>query len=156
MQNQTQLDHDDVALKNKMAAASECGSSDMLGGLLSRSGGYYGVNKSTSGSKHGSNVQNVSSKDLNAGGQNLESEDGPTGNSKGIRIGIKESGKRADEDHLVEREAASIKFRQKRKERCFEKKSRKKLADHRPRALRDSLFDIQYLLAKKSKACRTA
>ena len=67
--------------------------------------GKYSVNGSGSGSNHGSNGQNGS-------------DNGVAGNT--YATGVTE--RNSDEDRFAQREAALIKFRQKRKERCFEKK----------------------------------
>ncbi|KAK1421257.1 hypothetical protein QVD17_23449 [Tagetes erecta] len=68
------------------------------------------------------------------GTDNGVAEKGKTGNLSGSGSG---SATGVDQDRLAQREAALNKFRQKRKERCFEKKvryhSRKKLAEQRPR-----------------------
>ncbi|KAL4576396.1 hypothetical protein LXL04_012489 [Taraxacum kok-saghyz] len=69
------------------------------------------------------------------GGDNgVVAEKGKIGNGSGSGSG---SGTGMDQDRLAQREAALHKFRQKRKDRCFEKKvryqSRKKLAEQRPR-----------------------
>ncbi len=71
------------------------------------------------------------------GATNMEGDNGAAGNSGAGAISGKGSGNRVEEDRFTQREAALTKFRQKRKERCFEKKvryqSRKKLAEQRPR-----------------------
>ncbi|CBI16233.3 unnamed protein product, partial [Vitis vinifera] len=67
----------------------------------------------------------------------MEGDIGAAGNSGAGAISGKGGGNRVEEDRFAQREAALTKFRQKRKERCFEKKvryqSRKKLAEQRPR-----------------------
>ncbi|PWA62523.1 CCT domain-containing protein [Artemisia annua] len=79
-----------------------------------------------------------------ASGSNNKSngENGSSGQKGNSYTAIAEAGdngvvEKVDQDRLAQREAALIKFRQKRKERCFEKKvryqSRKKLAEQRPR-----------------------
>ncbi|KAK6935971.1 Signal transduction response regulator, receiver domain [Dillenia turbinata] len=132
-------DHDELSLKNMDAAAPQCGSSYVLGGPIEGVAGNYSVNGSASGSNHGSNGQNGSSTALNAGLTNVESDNGGAGSNGAAGTGIsgRISGNGVDEDRFAQREAALTKFRQKRKERCFEKKvryqSRKKLAEQRPR-----------------------
>ncbi|KAK7822403.1 two-component response regulator-like aprr7 [Quercus suber] len=85
----------------------------------------------------GLNQQNGSTATLYASGTNMESDNGIAG--KGEASGIIGFTNRSeiDPDRVALREAALNKFRQKRKERCFEKKvryqSRKKLAEQRPR-----------------------
>uniref|UniRef100_A0A2K1YY22 Uncharacterized protein n=1 Tax=Populus trichocarpa TaxID=3694 RepID=A0A2K1YY22_POPTR len=89
-------------------------------------------------SMNGSNGQNESCIALNPRGINLESNSGAAGKDENPGTGD-ESGSRSGggQNCFALREAALNKFRQKRKERCFEKKvryqSRKKLAEHRPR-----------------------
>lgn len=139
LQHQSQLDHEDNSLKNMTADAAQCGSSNMLGGPVEGNARFHSKNGSASESNHGSNGRNGSSNGLNTGVPNMESDNGATGNSGANGIYGGASGSGADEDWLAQtrREAALKKFRQKRKERCFEKKvryhSRKKLAEQRPR-----------------------
>lgn len=139
-----QLENDELSQNNMAAAAPQCGSSNICGGgavegniANHRGNGNYSVNGSASGSNHGSNGQNGSSTALNAGGQNMESDNGVAGNSGVGGLNGRISGNPMDEDRFAQREAALTKFRQKRKERCFEKKvryqSRKRLAEQRPR-----------------------
>ncbi|XP_052189898.1 two-component response regulator-like APRR7 isoform X2 [Diospyros lotus] len=134
--HQPQQDLDNLSLKNMAAAAPQCGSTNMVGGSVEGNGRNYSANGSASGSNHGSNEQNRSSSALNAGVSNMESDNGAAGKS-GVGLSGRVGGDRADEDRFAQREAALTKFRQKRKERCFEKKvryqSRKRLAEQRPR-----------------------
>ncbi|KAG6678378.1 hypothetical protein I3842_14G077600 [Carya illinoinensis] len=136
-QHQLQQDHSDVSQKNMAGASQQCGSSNALGGPVESNAGNYSVNGSASGSNFGSNGQNGSSTALNAGVTNVESENGAAGNIGAGAISGKNSGNGSDEERVAHREAALYKFRQKRKERCFEKRvryqSRKKLAEQRPR-----------------------
>ncbi|KDP29057.1 hypothetical protein JCGZ_16446 [Jatropha curcas] len=142
MQSQQQLTppgHDDSSLKKMAAVVPHCGSSNMLGGPVEGNGGNYSINGSASGSNHGSNGQNGSSTAVNAGGTNMESDNGiagKTGSGDGSGSGSG-GGNRIDQNKFSQREAALTKFRQKRKERCFRKKvryqSRKRLAEQRPR-----------------------
>ncbi|KAM7258287.1 hypothetical protein ACFE04_014028 [Oxalis oulophora] len=138
-----------------------CGSSNVLGGKTDGIGanvGNYIMNGSGSGSNHGSNGQNESSNVLNNNGlTNMESDMGAAGNT-GVnggttgRAGADGSG--VDEDWAAQREAVLIKFRQKRKERCFEKRvryqSRKKLAEQRPRV------KGQFVRQKMPDNCRSS
>ncbi|EXC33207.1 Two-component response regulator-like protein [Morus notabilis] len=136
-QHMLQAEHDDLSLKNMAASAQQCGSSNVFGGPVESHTRNYSVNGSASGSNHGSNGQNGSSTALNAGLTNVESDNGVIGNSGGDGISRRNSGIGVDENRVAQREAALTKFRQKRKERCFEKRvryhSRKKLAEQRPR-----------------------
>lgn len=72
------------------------------------------VNGSASGSKYGSNGHNGSETGLRA--EHAVTEDG-NGTASG-----RSGGSGANEDRVAQRAAALTKFRQKRKERCFEKK----------------------------------
>lgn len=114
MQKQQLHDHSDLSLKKLAAAAPHCGSSNVRSGPVKGNPGNYSVNRSASGSNHGSNGQNGS----NIGGTNMESDNGVAGKS-GSGDG---SGNRVDENKFSRREAALTKFRQKRNERCFRKK----------------------------------
>ncbi|XP_022962991.1 two-component response regulator-like APRR7 isoform X2 [Cucurbita moschata] len=139
-QNNQQMssERNDFSLK-KISAATHCGSSNVLNGPVEGNAANYSVNGSASGSNHGSNGQNGSSTAVNAGGLNMESDNGigrksRSGDASGSGSG---SGNEVDQDKVSQREAALTKFRQKRKERCFHKKvryqGRKKLAEQRPR-----------------------
>ncbi|KAL5733383.1 hypothetical protein ACOSP7_032723 [Xanthoceras sorbifolium] len=126
--------HDDLLLKNMAAAAPQCGSSNVLSVAIEGNAGNHSLNGSTSGSNHGSNGQNGSSIALTA---DIDSDNGVImkgGDGDGIGYGSRSG---VDQNRFAQREAALHKFRQKRKERCFEKKvryqSRKKLAEQRPR-----------------------
>lgn len=136
-QCQPQADHDDILLTKMAADARQCGSSNAFEGSMEENVVNYSVNGSVSGSNHGSNGQNRSGTVLNTEQQNMESDNMAGGNCGVGVISRKSSGSGADEDRVTQREAALIKFRQKRKERCFEKRvryhSRKKLAEQRPR-----------------------
>ncbi|KAK8550961.1 hypothetical protein V6N13_119462 [Hibiscus sabdariffa] len=104
-----QADHDNS--HKIIATTKQCGSSNLFKGPSECDIINYSVNGSASGSNYGSN---------------------------GMAGAIsRRSGSAAEEDRVAQRLAALTKFRQKRKERCFEKKvryhSRKKLAEERPR-----------------------
>uniref|UniRef100_A0A5B7AGV0 Putative response regulator isoform 3 n=1 Tax=Davidia involucrata TaxID=16924 RepID=A0A5B7AGV0_DAVIN len=141
-QKQQWPNHDDLSLRN-MVTAPHCGPSNVLSTPIEGNAANYSLNGSASGSNNGSNGQNGSS-DQNgsstaviAEGRYMVSDSGVAGNcgagggsGSGSRSGV-------DQNQLALREAALNKFRQKRKERCFEKKvryqSRKRLAEQRPR-----------------------
>ncbi|XP_052883077.1 two-component response regulator-like PRR37 isoform X3 [Gossypium arboreum] len=116
----------------------QCGSSNMSSAPhVEANAGNHSSNGSAPESNHGSNGQNGNITALNSRGLNLESENGLLGKG-GTVGGIGFGGSNgADQNRFSQREAALNKFRQKRKERCFEKKvryqSRKKLAEQRPR-----------------------
>ncbi|KAL5055999.1 hypothetical protein RYX36_036681 [Vicia faba] len=96
----------------------------------------YGLDGNAAESDHGSNGQDGSNtltiRTINVRNGNVEA--GSFGISGIDKVNI---GNGSYEQRFALREAALLKFRQKRKERCFEKKvryqSRKKLADQRPR-----------------------
>ncbi|XP_052311006.1 two-component response regulator-like PRR73 isoform X5 [Populus trichocarpa] len=119
-----QNDHTALPQPVIQAAAPQCGSSNMLSTPTQGNAGDYSLN----GSDHGSNGQNGSSIAL-SGAVEKGGTPGP-GDESGSRSGV-------GRNRFALREAALSKFRQKRKERCFEKKvryqSRKKLAEQRPR-----------------------
>ncbi|KAJ9184211.1 hypothetical protein P3X46_003959 [Hevea brasiliensis] len=133
MQSQQQRlpsDHDDLSLKKMAAAVPHCGSSNLLGGPVEGNGGNYSINGSASGSNHGSNHgsnrQNGSSTAVNAGGTNVENDNGiagktESGNGSGSGSGSG-NGNQVDQNKFSQREAALTKFRRKRKDRCFRKK----------------------------------
>uniref|UniRef100_A0A7N0RAP4 Pseudo-response regulator 7 n=1 Tax=Kalanchoe fedtschenkoi TaxID=63787 RepID=A0A7N0RAP4_KALFE len=132
-------DLDQCALKEAPLAAPQCRSSNAINGPVELNPGNYSTNGSGSGSNHGSNGQNGSSILTlpNAGTTNTKSDTGMPVNNASDDCKGKTGTSGSDEDRFAHREAALTKFRQKRKERCFEKKvryqSRKKLADQRPR-----------------------
>uniref|UniRef100_A0A2C9W0D2 CCT domain-containing protein n=1 Tax=Manihot esculenta TaxID=3983 RepID=A0A2C9W0D2_MANES len=136
-QHRSSADHDDISLKNMAAFAPQCGSSNVVGEKIKGNAGNCSMNGSVSGSNHGSNGQNGSSTALNNGLTNVESDNREAGNSGAGGKSERISGNAVDEDRVAQREAALSKFRQKRKERCFEKRvryqSRKRLAEQRPR-----------------------
>uniref|UniRef100_A0A0D6R118 Response regulatory domain-containing protein n=1 Tax=Araucaria cunninghamii TaxID=56994 RepID=A0A0D6R118_ARACU len=148
-------------MNNVGVTAPLCGSSNMVGcapdgnngqsgsnnGYGSNGNGNGSVNGSASGSNNGSNGQNGHSNGQSSAaltpGTNGESDTGiavkssaggggggGSGSGSGSASGV-------DQNRSAQREAALTKFRQKRKERCFEKKvryqSRKRLAEQRPR-----------------------
>ena len=140
---QQELDnHDDLSMKNNADAAPQCGSSNLLSASLEGNAGSPSLNGSASGSNLGSNGQNGSTATLNASGTNMESDNGITGKGEASGITGFTSRSGIDPDRVALREAALNKFRQKRKERCFEKKvteSVLKLKQLSNMATRDSL-----------------
>jgi pseudo-response regulator 7 len=110
----------DLSLKNMAAAGPRCGSSNLLSTPMEGNAGNYSMN--------GSNGQNESCIALNPRGINLESNSGAAGKDENPGTGD-ESGSRSggSQNCFALREAALNKFRQKRKERCFEKKVELKL-----------------------------
>ena len=120
MQHQPQQDHDDFSMKIMGAADPHCGSTIMLGGSVDGNVGMCSVNGSTSGSNYGRDGKNGSGNALHAEVKKMESDSGASGKN-GVVVSGRIGGNGADEDRLALREAALTKFRQKRKERCFEK-----------------------------------
>ncbi|KAL4560557.1 hypothetical protein LXL04_032710 [Taraxacum kok-saghyz] len=108
-----QPDNDEDSGLKKLAASAR--SSNVLDGGGEGNIGNCSLNGSGSGSKHGSNGQNGSSTaGVNLLGKKVESGGGLAGKSG--------SEDRIEEDKSDEREAALVKFREKRKDRCFKKK----------------------------------
>ncbi|KAJ9540363.1 hypothetical protein OSB04_026869 [Centaurea solstitialis] len=137
-EEQPPSNHDDFGLNRLGADAPYCGSSNIVGGPGPVEGNIENcsLNRSASGSKHGSNVPNGSNAAVNFEATNVESDVGlvrsGSGDASGSGTGI-----RIDRRNSAQREAALNKFRQKREVRCFQKKvryqNRKKLAEQRPR-----------------------
>ncbi|CAL0329111.1 unnamed protein product [Lupinus luteus] len=123
-------------LKSLTTAAKQCVSSNALGGPSESNSANFGMNGNAVETDHGGNKQDGSSNTLTIRAINVENgnvtADIGVGGIDGRNIG-----NRVDEGRIALREAALAKFRQKRKERCFDKKvryhSRKKLAEQRPR-----------------------
>ncbi|KAJ0983929.1 hypothetical protein J5N97_002285 [Dioscorea zingiberensis] len=139
-QEQPPADHDDLSFKNMEADALQCGSSKLFAMRMEGNAAHLSLNGSISGSNHRSNGQNGSRMAVKDGGVNMSSENGIAGKSSvygASGSGGGGSGGRVDQNLSAQREAALNKFRQKRKERNFEKKvryeSRKRLAERRPR-----------------------
>ncbi|XP_068491822.1 two-component response regulator-like PRR37 isoform X3 [Phaseolus vulgaris] len=128
-----QSDHD-LLLKNSPNTAQQCVSSNAFGGPAESNAANYTVDGNAVESDHGSNGQDGT---LTLRTVNVENGNVAVGSIGVGGIDRKNIGNVADEGRLALREAALTKFRQKRKERCFEKRvryhSRKKLAEQRPR-----------------------
>ncbi|KAL6534224.1 receiver domain [Orobanche hederae] len=130
IENQPSSNYDESSVKQLFFDAPRCGSTNILGGPMDgnnlRNCTLY---RSASRSNCGSNKQN--------GENNAESDVGQAGKSRSGDASGSGSGNKADKIRFAQREAALIKFRQKRMERCFKKKvryqARKKLAEQRPR-----------------------
>ncbi|KAL2482400.1 Two-component response regulator-like APRR7 [Forsythia ovata] len=123
LQEQQPLNHDDLSLGNLTAVAAKGGASDKLGQEMEGNANNYG-------SASGSNGQNGSSGHHESDNKAIAKCGAGEGSGCGSRSEV-------DQNRLSQREASLNKFRQKRKERCFEKKvryhSRKRLAEQRPR-----------------------
>nr|KYP68450.1 Two-component response regulator-like PRR37 [Cajanus cajan] len=128
-------DHD-LLLKSATKAAQQCVSSNAFGGTAESNAANYAVDGNAVDSDHGSNGQDGSNT-LTIRTGNVENGNVAAGSIGAGGMDWKNIGNGADEGRLALREAALTKFRQKRKERCFEKRvryhSRKKLAEQRPR-----------------------
>ncbi|KAL3695766.1 hypothetical protein R1sor_009842 [Riccia sorocarpa] len=154
---------DDQTATNQGPGAPRCGSSNVAGsvpdantgqsgssnGYGSNGNGNGSVNGSASGSNNLSNQNGQSGVPLPAsgnGGSGGNNGDSGSGNAITANAGIVDS----EQNRFARREAALNKFRQKRKERCFEKKvryqSRKRLAEQRPRVrgqfVRQAVYDV--------------
>ncbi|KAJ6801304.1 two-component response regulator-like PRR73 [Iris pallida] len=144
-QQQQPPEHDDLShKKHKTVSGQLCGASNVFPAAVEGDAANYSINRSNSGSNHGSNGWKGSIPAVNAGGANIDKcANGLTdkcgvggGNGSGSGSGSG-SGTGMNQKRFAEREAALNKFRQKRKERNFGKKvryqSRKRLAEQRPR-----------------------
>ncbi|RYR70315.1 hypothetical protein Ahy_A03g016816 isoform D [Arachis hypogaea] len=129
--------HDDPSMKGSSKAAQQCVSSNVFGGPAESNAANFGIDGNAVESDHGSNGQDACSNTLTVRTMNVENGHVASGSNGGCCNDRKNIGNGADEERMALREAALTKFRQKRKERCFEKKvryhSRKKLAEQRPR-----------------------
>ncbi|KAL4575154.1 hypothetical protein LXL04_021996 [Taraxacum kok-saghyz] len=120
--------HHHVHKQNLLTASAE--------GNAANFGSASGSNNKSNGEKSGSwQIEKVSAPVTDV--VKIGSDNGVAGKLNGGDGSGSGSGSGVDQDRLAQREAALNKFRQKRKERCFEKKvryhSRKKLAEQRPR-----------------------
>ena len=115
-------DHDDILMKSSSKAAQQCASSNVFGGPAESNAANFGVDGNTAESDHGSNGQDGSSNALTISAMNVENGNVASGSIGVGCIDRKNLGNGADEERLALREAALTKFRQKRKERCFEKR----------------------------------
>lgn len=111
-QHQQIPNHDELSEKDVAAEAPQCGPSDVLGALIEGNVGNHSLHSSDSGINHSSNEQNMSSSPINSRGSK-------EGTSSPIGVGSKSG---VEQNHVSQREVALNKFRQKRKETCFEKK----------------------------------
>ncbi|CAM6096262.1 unnamed protein product [Calypogeia fissa] len=138
-----QSQQDDQVVTNQASGAPGCGSSNMADGNTWQSGSSNGYgstgngNGSVNGSGSGSNNMNNQNGQSTAAVNPAENvADGAVvnGNASGGPVSTVNN---HEQNRFNRREAALNKFRQKRKERCFEKKvryqSRKRLAEQRPR-----------------------
>jgi pseudo-response regulator 7 len=106
-------------------STARCGASNVSDVPIECHAANYSVNRSISGSHNESNVQNGTSATPNIARPNMESgaiiKNGAQGGN-GSGNGPSGSGNDVCQNQLSQREAAVNKFRQKRKERNFEKK----------------------------------
>lgn len=105
-QQQETANEDDGSSRNTMSNVL----AEQDEGNAANYGSASGSNNKSNGDNNGSSGQK---------GDNGITEKGETGNGSGSGSG---RGSGIDQDRAAQREAALIKFRQKRKERCFEKK----------------------------------
>lgn len=114
-------DHD-MALKSTATAAPQCGSSNALSSPYEGIVANNSCNGSASGSNHASNGQNGRNLPTNDQETNMDGDNKVVGES-GANGGIGYTNRNGvEQSRNAQREAALNKFRQKRKERCFEKK----------------------------------
>ncbi|KAM2648028.1 hypothetical protein TB1_001204 [Malus domestica] len=136
-QHQQILNHDGLSLKNLVAAAPQCGSSNVQGAPMEGNIGSNSLHGCALERNNSINGQSGSSSAINSRGTYMESDKHIAGEEATISATEGGSKSGVDQNRLAQREAALHKFRQKRKDRCFEKKvryqSRKKLAEERPR-----------------------
>lgn len=111
-QHQQIPNHDELSEKDMAAEAPQCGPSDVLGAPIEGNVRIHSLHSSDSGSNHSSNEQNMISSPINSRGSK-------EGTSSPIGVGSKSG---VEQNHVSKREVALNKFRQKRKERNFEKK----------------------------------
>ena len=104
------------------AGSSQCGSSNILRASLKGNAGNQSLKGSSSGSKTGSNEHNLSTNSLNSRGKKILSDNVVAGEGKTIARSEFGNINGMDENQFEQREAALKRFRQKRQERCFEKK----------------------------------
>lgn len=131
-QTQKLSDHNNLSMRNTAASASHFLTSKVLTSQIEGIAANHGLNRSASGSNNGSNRQNDNNIVRTVEGMNLSINDGLTQN-----CGADDGSGNDVNLNKIRREVALHKFRQKRKDRCFDKKvryqSRKKLAEQRPR-----------------------
>ena len=116
---------DEMSKSKDGTAPPQCGSSNTCRAPAEVNVANCSLNGSASGSNHGSNIINESSAVVNVDTTNMVTDsgvapkdgvdNGGSGSGSGSSVGV-------DQCRLAQREAALNKFRQKRKERCFDKK----------------------------------
>jgi len=133
------------------SGAPRCGSANMAAGVVD--GGQSGSSNGYGSTGNGNGSVNGSASGSNAGANNGQSGLGvapmATDNDPAMDGVSGANGVCTEQMRFARREAALNKFRQKRKERCFEKKvryqSRKRLAEQRPRVrgqfVRQAVYD---------------
>ncbi|KAK4384238.1 Two-component response regulator-like APRR7 [Sesamum angolense] len=102
LENQPLYNIDESSSKKLVVDAPHCGSTNVLGGPIDGNLRKYSLNKSASGSNHGSNGQNGSSTTVNAVGNNTESDVGQGGKSGSGDANGSGSGNRVDENKLAQ------------------------------------------------------
>jgi len=118
-----QSEHD-LLLKSSTNTAQQCVSSNAFGGPAESNAANYTIDGNAGESDHGSNGHGSNGQDgtLTMRTVNMENGNVASGSFGVGGIDRKNIGNGADEGRLSLREAALTKFRQKRKERCFEKR----------------------------------
>lgn len=105
--------NEDLSYKKLTEESAQLRSLNVFVGPVEGNPGNCSLNKSGSGSKHGSNGQNGSSTVVHAGGTNVESDIHIAGKSGSGDASESGSGKRMDQSRSGHREASLIKSRQK-------------------------------------------
>ncbi|KAJ8533861.1 hypothetical protein K7X08_007185 [Anisodus acutangulus] len=114
--------HVDFSLKKLTVGCPSCTSSNSQTRPCEGNPEYHSLNRSASGSNRGSNAQDGLGTAINAGGTNGESDNGLAGKNGSGDASGSGCGNTIDPSKLA-RAAALIKLRQKKKDRCFKKKT---------------------------------
>lgn len=112
---------EDLSYKKLTEESAQLRSLNIFNGPVEGNTGNCSLNKSGSGSKHGSNGQNGSSTIVHAGGTNVESDVHIAGKSGSGDASESGSGKRIEHNRSEHREASLTKFRQKKERRLGNK-----------------------------------
>ncbi|XP_016433367.1 two-component response regulator-like APRR7 [Nicotiana tabacum] len=113
--------HVDCSLKKLAVGGPSCTSSNILARPCEGNPEYQSLNRSASGSNHGSNAHDGSCTAINAGGTNGESDNGLAGKNRSGDASGSGCGSTIDPSKLA-KAAALTKFHQNKKERSFKKK----------------------------------
>ncbi|KAK1403433.1 Two-component response regulator-like APRR7 [Heracleum sosnowskyi] len=123
---------EDLSYKKLTEESAQFRSLNVFNGPVEGNTGNCSLNKSGSGSKHGSNGQNGSSTIVHAGGTNVESDVHIAGKGGSGDASESDSGKKIEQNRSEHKEASLTKFRQKKERRLGNKAryvSKKRLAE---------------------------